>query len=448
MTRKLGFLSLVLVALLTLAAPAGAQGPITPQHTDPTWQAYYWNNTSLSGDPALIRAEANINHDWSTNSPDWQVNADYFSARWTKYIDVTPGTYRFSVTSDDGVRLWIDNQLVIDQWSIHPATTYTVDRYLSSGHHLIKMEYFEETGLASVDVQWYEQGQQPTPQPAPPPAGNWNAEYFNNLTLSGTPVLSRSEASVNYNWGLGSPQAGVVNADNFSARWTQNANLVAGNYTFWLTADDGVRLWVNGHLLIDAWYQQAATAYTDEIYLPGGPVTIELQYFEMGGAAVAQLSWAAGSAPQPPAPQPPATSTVIVDNTDSGFVTGGVPTGWRTVLGGYNGTMIWTYNNYSVQYNYNWARWYPQLQTGWYEVFVYVPDLYTTTGQARYWIRHAGGYTLRIVNQSVTTGGQWVSLGTYSFQGTSSDYVSLSDVTYESYRTRLIGFDAVKWERR
>jgi len=129
-------------------------------------------------------------------------------------------------------------------------------------------------------------------------------------------------------------------------------------------------------------------------------------------------------------------------------VTGGVPTGWRTVLGGYNGTMIWTYNNYSVQYNYNWARWYPQLQTGWYEVFVYVPDLYTTTGQARYWIRHAGGYTLRIVNQSVTTGGQWVSLGTYSFQGTSSDYVSLSDVTYESYRTRLIGFDAVKWERR
>ncbi|MCJ7550557.1 MAG: PA14 domain-containing protein, partial [Anaerolineae bacterium] len=313
---------------------------------------------------------------------------------------------------------------------------------------LIKVEYFEETGLASVNVQWYEQGQLPTPQPAPPPAGNWSAEYFNNLTLSGTPALSRSEASVNYNWGLGSPQAGVVNADNFSARWTQNANLVAGNYTFWLTADDGVRLWVNGHLLIDAWYRQSATAYTDEIYLPGGPVTIELQYFEMDGAAVAQLSWAAGSTPQPPAPPPPVTGTVIVDNTDGGFVTGGVATGWRTVVGGYNGTMVWTYNNPSVLYNYNWARWYPQLQTRWYEVFVYVPDLYTTTGQARYWISHAGGYTLRIVNQSVITGGQWVSLGTYSFRGTGSDYVSLSDVTYEPYRTRLIGFDAVKWEQR
>jgi len=106
-----------------------------------------------------------------------------------------------------------------------------------------------------------------------------------------------------------------------------------------------------------------------------------------------------------------------------------------------------TYNNYSVQPYYNWARWYPSLQAGWYEVFVYVPYWYTTTSHARYWIRHAGGYTLRIVNQS-TTGGQWVSLGTYSFTGTSTDYVSLSDVTYEPYRTRLIGFDAVKFVRQ
>ncbi len=68
MTRKLGFLSLVLVALLTLAAPVGAQGPITPSHTDPAWQAYYWNNTSLSGDPALIRSEANICRNWDIST--------------------------------------------------------------------------------------------------------------------------------------------------------------------------------------------------------------------------------------------------------------------------------------------------------------------------------------------------------------------------------------------
>ncbi|MBN1247592.1 MAG: hypothetical protein JXC32_08025 [Anaerolineae bacterium] len=438
MYRRIGLLSLALVAVLVLAVPVGAQGPITPQHTDPTWQASYWNNTSLSGDPVLIRAEANIDNDWGWNSPGTPVSADDFSARWTKYIDTVAGTYRFTVTSDDGIRVWVDNQLLIDKWYIHATETYTADKYLSAGHHLIKVEYFEQGGVAVAKVQWYEQGTQ-----QPPATGNWKAEYYNNLTLSGTPALSRNEAAINYSWGTGSPQSGTVNADNFSARWTQNANLAAGNYTFWLSVDDGARLWVNGHLLVDAWYEQATTTYYDDIFLPGGPVTIELQYFEKGGAAVAKLTWDNGTSPTPPPP----TGAVVVDDTDSGFVKGGVAGGWRTVPGGYNGTMTWTYNNYSIQYNYNWARWYPNLNAGLYEVYVYIPYSYTTTGQARYWISHAGGYTLRIVNQSAY-GDQWVSLGTFNFRGNSSDYVSLSDVTYEAYRTRLIGFDAVKWEPR
>jgi hypothetical protein len=54
---------------------------------------------------------------------------------------------------------------------------------------------------------------------------------------------------------------------------------------------------------------------------------------------------------------------------------------------------------------------------------------------------------LRIVNQSVYSN-QWVSLGTYYFQGNSNDYVSLADVTYEPYLSRLIAFDAVKWVPR
>ncbi len=439
MYRKMGTLILLLVAVLVLAVPVYAQGPITPQHTDPTWQASYWNNTSLSGNPVLIRAETNIDYDWWVNAPDAAVSADYFSARWTKYIDTVAGTYTFSATSDDGIRVWVDNQLIIDKWYVHPAETYTADKYLESGHHLLQVEYFEETGLAVAKLQWYAQSQQ-----QPPATGNWQAEYYNNLTLSGSPAVSRSEASIDYDWGSGSPQAGTVNADNFSARWTQNANLSAGNYTFWLTVDDGARLWVNGHLLVDAWYEQPATTYHDDIFLPGGPVTIELQYYEKGGDAVAKLTWSNGTTPQPPTPSP---DVVIVDDTDAGFAKGGAGGGWRMVPGGYNGTMTWTYNNYSIQYSYNWARWYPQLQSGWYEVFVYIPYSYTTSGQARYWISHAGGYTLRIVNQAAY-GDQWVSLGTYNFAGTSSDYVSLSDVTYEPYRTRLIGFDAVKWERR
>ncbi|MEZ4593877.1 MAG: hypothetical protein R3D55_22450, partial [Chloroflexota bacterium] len=62
-------------------------------------------------------------------------------------------------------------------------------------------------------------------------------------------------------------------------------------------------------------------------------------------------------------------------------------------------------------------------------------------------VSHRDGFTLRVVNQ-LAYSDQWVSLGTYTFRGSSSDYVSLSDVTGEKYLSRIVGFDAVKWEGR
>jgi len=435
MIRRLGILSLVLV-MLVVAAPVLAQGPDTPQHTDPAWSATYWNNETLSGGSALTRQDTDINFEWGSGSPaSGAVNADSFSARWTRYIDVTPGTYRFTITSDDGFRLWIDNQLVLDKWYNHPPQSFTVDHYLSSGHHYLVAEYYEHTGGATAKLTWALVGITPT-------AGDWKAEYFNNVTLSGSPALVRDDATINFDWGTGSPASGI-NADHFSVRWTRNVDIAAGMTHFSLTVDDGARLWVNGHLLIDAWHDQGATTYTGDIYLPGDAVTIELQYYERTGYAVAKLSWSSDADPGHEV-QP---GTVVVDDKDAGFSKGGSASGWRMVSEGYNGHLTWTWNNRYVRYNYNWARWYPTLAPGQYEVFVYIPERYTTTSNARYWVAHSGQYTLRSVNQS-TTGSQWVSLGTYYFVGDGSEYVSLADVTYEPYRTRLIAFDAVKWVPR
>ena len=72
-------------------------------------------------------------------------------------------------------------------------------------------------------------------------------------------------------------------------------------------------------------------------------------------------------------------------------------------------------NDYSRP-QYNWARWYPGLTAGSYEVFVYIPGQYATTRQARYWVSHAGGYTLRLINQYAYSN-QWVSLGDVSVPG-------------------------------
>ncbi|MGC9335263.1 MAG: PA14 domain-containing protein [Anaerolineae bacterium] len=419
-----------LIVLLALGTTAAAQGPAIPQHSDPNWQASYWNNSSLSGTPALQREEPSLDYNWGSGSPGPGVNADGFSARWVRYLDLAAGTYRFTTTSDDGLRLWIDGALLVDEWYDHAAKTVSANKALSAGHHLVVVEFYENMGDAVSRLSW---------EPVVT-IKDWRGEYYNNRTLSGAPALVRDDAQINFNWGTGSPAPGIIGADNFSVRWTRTLNLAAGSYRFTATADDGVRLWVGHHLLIDAWKDQAPRTYSDVIYVPAGGIAVKMEYYEHTGGAVAKLSWARTDGA-------PAPGTVIVDDGDAGFVKGGSAASWRRELEGYNGDLLWTKNNDYVRSNYNWARWYPNLKAGRYEVFVYVPHRFTTTAKARYWISHADGYKMRIVNQSAYSN-QWVSLGTYRFQGNKNDYVSLADVTYEPYLSRLIAWDAVKWVRR
>lgn len=131
--------------------------------------------------------------------------------------------------------------------------------------------------------------------------GQFLAEYFNNRDLGGNPVFRRCESAVNYNWGGGGPGNGVVN-DNFSVRWTGRfwfAN--DGIYRFTTRTDDGVRLIVDGQMLIQEWRDMAATTFQREKQLSSGMHTVRMEYYEHGGNAVAQLSWQfqSGSASDP-----------------------------------------------------------------------------------------------------------------------------------------------------
>jgi hypothetical protein len=425
------FLIVLVLALLTTNT-ALAQEPFTPQHSDPTWRASYWNNTTLSGSPALQRDETSLNHDWGSGSPDSRVSADGFSARWTRYIDTQEDDYRFTAVSDDGIRVYVDNELIINEWNDHAVKTVSVSKRLQAGHHWVVVEYYENGGQAVARLSW---------APASGPTNDWRGEYFDNATLSGEPLLVRNDERVDFDWGSGSPAPGLIGKDHFSARWTQTLDLPAGHYHFAMTVDDGARLWVNGHLLIESWRDQPAHTYTGDIYLPGGSVPIKMEYYENGGLAVARLTWTRNDAP------PPASDAIVVDDIDPGFVTGGSSSGWHIAYEGYDGRLLWTRNNDAAQANYNWARWYPDLKAGRYEVFVFIPERYTTTDNARYWISHADGYSLQVVNQSAN-GGKWVSLGAYRFDGGDDEYVSLSDITFEARLSRLIAFDAVKWEPR
>lgn len=258
------------------------------------WRGEYFNNKDLLGQPALVRDDAAINFDWGYGSPASGVNADNFSARWTRTLSLEPGTYRFTVTSDDGARLWVNNQLVLDRWRDQPVTTYVVDVALAGGAIPVRLEYYENTHQALVRLSWERivgPPAAPTPAPGLPTAVfPWQAAYFNNTNLEGSPVLVRQEPEINHIWGSSSPQPNVVNADRFSARWTATTHFPAGRYRFTTFVDGGVRLWVNDLLIIDRWqdpYQ--VKEWANVMTLPGGPTALRLEFFEDVGLAEVRL---------------------------------------------------------------------------------------------------------------------------------------------------------------
>jgi PA14 domain len=275
--------------------------------------------------------------------------------------------------------------------------------------------------------------QGPRPQSSDP---FWNATYFNNQSLSWPPILQRNDVNINFNWGLGSPDP-VVTPDHFSARWGRVIDTGSGLYRFTATSDDGIRVWVEGDLIIDQWNDHSPTTYVANKLLYAGHKFVQVEYYENSGGAVAKLSWA-------PIAQ---AGVVIVDDRSPGFVLGGNVGSWRSVNEGWGGHLFWTWNNDFAHPGYNFARWYPTLAQGDYEVFAHIPDHFSTTSNARYWVRHGGDFTLHPVDQNLP-GPYWASLGTFGFSGDGSDYVSLSDVTFETRLSRMVVFDAMKWEPR
>jgi uncharacterized protein YraI len=281
-SAKLVMIALVLFLTIGLGGRA-----VELRAADDTWRARYWNNKSMAGDPVLDRQEKNISHDWGDDSPGPKVNSDGFSARWTRVMNLPAGTYRFTATMDDGMRIWLGETMILDSWYDSQAHTEVVTTHVPAGEHRIKVEYYENGGKAAARLLI---------EPVSSDIVRWRGEYFSNPTLSGSPTLVRNDDQINFDWGGGAPAANVP-ADNFSVRWTRTVNLDQGRYRFTTTTDDGVRLWVNGRLLIDKWFDQAPTTYSAELDLPSGPAEIRMEYYEGSGGASARLERAQLSGP-------------------------------------------------------------------------------------------------------------------------------------------------------
>ncbi|MFN8496954.1 MAG: PA14 domain-containing protein [Anaerolineae bacterium] len=118
------------------------------------WRAQYYANPNLAGVPALVQDVSDIDFDWGYGAPAPNLPNNNFSARFTRAAPFQAGVYRFSTTADDGVRLWVDNNLIIDQWHDSPGTVYTFDLGLTAGSHDIRLEYYQNAGRALLRLDW------------------------------------------------------------------------------------------------------------------------------------------------------------------------------------------------------------------------------------------------------------------------------------------------------
>lgn len=258
----------------TIEVQATASG--TPPPDPNQWRAEYFNNKDLGGSATLVRNDSTIDFDWGVGGPGGGVNNDNFSARWTKRINFpSSGIYRFRTTSDDGMRLWVDGRAVLNQWYPHAATQVNTDVYVAAGDRIVRVEFYEEGGGALARVGWERLNV----------ANTWEGSYYNNRDLAGTPAFIRQDSSINFNWGSGSSGPGV-GPDNFSARWTRSVQLPGGAWQFYTRSDDGSRVFVDGALAVNQWWDHGdQSAYSYYRYLNPGTHSIAVDFYEHGGGA-------------------------------------------------------------------------------------------------------------------------------------------------------------------
>ena len=257
------------------------------------WTAEYYDNRYLEGSPHTTQTDAAVSFDWGFGGPVGSAPMDYFSARWTGTFYLDGGVYRFHALADDGVRVSVDGHRIIDGWGDGRYRPHSADTPLRTGDHTVEVTYYEGAGIGRIDFWWEQLSSEEPPEPPGPQleaTDTWHGEFFPNQSLSGPYVAWHDEPWIGFDWGA-HPPFPHMDPDHFSARWTRNVYLDAGDYRFCAMIDDGARIYLDRKLVLDEWQENNGIAYCDVAYAGAGVHEVLVQYFEQGGEALIYVWW-------------------------------------------------------------------------------------------------------------------------------------------------------------
>ena len=184
----------ILVAPVLQGATMPVPADWLTSNAQPGLQGEYFSNDSLGGAAAFTRTDKDIDFNWDRKSPAEGFPREHFSARWTGTITVPAsiGEVQLSTLEDDGVRVWIDGQRIIDAWGGHDSATTTATTTLSAGApHQIRIEYQQLDYGARIKLLWTPIHSMGATREAWIPPGDW-IDAWNGQVVTGPTVVTNS----------------------------------------------------------------------------------------------------------------------------------------------------------------------------------------------------------------------------------------------------------------
>jgi hypothetical protein len=267
---------------------SGFTGPLS---LEGGWQAEFFNSEDCTGKAlkASLGSELSFMIEWDRDkAPAPGITPGKWSLRASATVKVSRTcNVIITVGGDDGFRFTVDGRKIIDKWVAQPYTEVPAALELTAGRHAFVIELFEKGGGAALGVFAEADAGDSVPQ------DSWKAGIYNSFEIAGKPAIVQdwSDGMLDFDWGYGAPSK-IVASDRFSVRASRTIDLGDdGYYDFRLTADDNIRLRIDGAMVMDYWNEYTSSERWITPWLTKGKHTLSVDFREDGGGARLALSW-------------------------------------------------------------------------------------------------------------------------------------------------------------